>query len=85
MTALTTMFSFLYVHLRYLVILMFGGEFYASSFSGEAYEIALTILESYGKSASDCVFSPGYPILVLFIGIFVLGSVIGLARRLIRG
>lgn len=85
MTALTTMFSFLYVYLRYLVVLLFGGKFYASSFTGEAYDIALTILEGYGISANEFVYSPGIPIVALFIGIFVFGSVIGLARRLIRG
>lgn len=83
MTALTTMFNFLIVYLRYFVVLIVGGKIYLADFSGEQYEIAKVIFEAYGASSS--ISSPGYPILVLFIGIIVIGAIIGLARRLIRG
>lgn len=84
MTALTTMFNFIIVYVRYLVCLIFGGSLYLSSFSGEQYEIAKGIFNSYGATATVIV-GDGIPLLALFLGVFVIGAIIGLAHRLIRG
>lgn len=83
MTALATTFTFIYVYIRYLCVLIFGGSLYLSSFSGEAYSIAKGIFDTFGYA--ECIVSPGIPILALFIGIIVVGAIIGLAHRLIRG
>lgn len=83
MTALTTMFNFLIVYVRYFCCIIFGGTFSKTHFSGEAYGIAEDLLISLGFNVG--VNFDGIPILTLFIGIIVIGAIIGLARRLIRG
>lgn len=82
MTALSSIFTFLYVYFRYLIILMFGGTFRIADFSGEAATFAQTIIESYGFHTA--IGSDGIPILLLVVGIFVIGAIIRLVRRLVR-
>lgn len=83
MTALTTMFNFLRVYISFFCCMIFGGDFTLSDFSGESLEIASAISETLNLGLS--VYMPGSPILQLFIAVFVIGAIIGLARRLIRG
>lgn len=82
MSALTTIFNFLYVYIRLFFAVIFGGKVYLSSFSGDSYYIAKSIFDTFGAS-SQLVFR-GYPIFMLIICIFAVGAIIGLARRLMR-
>lgn len=82
MTALTTMFTFIYVYINYFVTIIFGGRFAWKDFSGEAAVIAKNIVNFFGAEYS--IGYPGNPLLFLFLGIFVFGAIIGLVRRLIR-
>ncbi len=83
MTALTTMFNFIVVYVQYFCTIIFGGRLYLSSFSGEQYEIAKNMFDALG--VTKVIYVTTHPILLLFIGIIVIGAIIGLARRLIRG
>lgn len=86
MSALTSIFNFLYVYLRAIVCYIFGNLFSANSFTdSEQIEIARSIVRSAtnGQFENGLHFS-GEPILLLIFGIFALGSIIGLVRRLIR-
>lgn len=83
MSALTTIFNFLYVYLRFIFAYIVGGQIRANQFTSvESQEIAQGIINSLGLS-HGVTFS-GEPILMLVIGVFALGSVIGLAHRLIK-
>lgn len=82
MSALTQIFSFLFVYLRLITAFIFGGEVYLSSFPENQYAIAKSIFNSFGLQS--LIIFPGKPILMLVIGIFAVGSIIGLAKRLIR-
>lgn len=87
MTALTTMFNFFVVYINYFVSMIFGGRFLVDEFSNiEQQELArqIVIEASNGAFSNGLIFS-GVPILALFLGVFVIGAIIGLARRLIRG
>lgn len=83
MTALTTMFNFIIVYVRYFSVIVFGGSLYLNSFSGEQYLIAKNIFDYY--DIGSVLIYENNPLIVLFVGVFVIGAIIGLARRLIRG
>lgn len=81
MTALTTMFTFIYVYLRFFIHVLIGGRVSLNSFSGEAYDIAKIVFDFFGTDSVS--FRINYVFLIIF-GIFVFGSIIGLVRRLTR-
>lgn len=86
MSALTTIFNFLYVYLRCFACYIFGGRLDVNYFSNlEQIEFVRNII----KTASGGIYEnglsfPGQPILLLVLGIFALGSIIGLVRRLMK-
>lgn len=86
MTALTTMFNFIIVYMRLICCCVFGGDFNYTHFTGERAELAKHIIFTHlGTEQFPGFILPGVPILQLFIAIIVVGAIIGLARRLIRG
>ena len=86
MTSLTSIFNFLYVYLRVLACYIFGGRVDVNFFSNlEQIEIVRNIIRIASNGQFENGFSfPGQPILLLVLGVFALGSIIGLVRRLIR-
>lgn len=85
MSALTSIFNFLYVYLRFVIGYVTGSKIYLSSFNEEQLSIARNILDSLGFTNIVNVFSfNGEPILMLIVGVFAVGSIIGLVRRLMR-
>ena len=87
MSALTTMFNFVVVYVRYFCCIVLGGYFSVSDFvSSEQKELAKDILfQLTGDSSFLQLQFPSSPLLILFVSVFVAGAVIGLLRRLIRG
>lgn len=87
MTALVSMFNFLIVFIRYIVFCIVGGRFSVSSFlNAEQKEIARNILlQATDGMFENSIGGPGNPLLILFVGIIVIGAIIGLVKRLIRG
>lgn len=95
MSALTTIFNHLYVYLYCLIKIIFGGECLLRDFANPEQKL---ILQSMGESLYN--FYPDYveftetgimkivfetqPILILIVGVFTVGSIIGLTRRLFR-
>lgn len=86
MSALTSIFNFLYVYLRVFSCFIFGGSIYSTTFFGEQKLIFDSICESiYGSSLINPVLHfESQPILILVLCVFALGSIIGLVRRLMR-
>lgn len=87
MTALVSMFNFLIVFIRYFVFCVVGGRFSVEDFlNPEQQELARNIIIQITNGAFEKnIYDSGEPLLILFIGIIVIGSIIGLAKRLIRG
>lgn len=87
MTALVSVFNFFIVYLDFLFLVFVGGTFRVSSFATpEQQEIARIFLETASNGQfHSYIHSDGIPLLLIPIGVFVLGAVIGLVRRLIRG
>lgn len=88
MSALTTVFNFLYVYLRVFFNYIVGGGLDSTDFSSEQVPIVISIYEcitGQNPGLSFYMEFEGEPVLMLIIGIFALGSIIGLARRLIKG
>lgn len=86
MTALTTMFNHLLGWLFALVMVLFGipqDSFASDKFSPEVMEIANKFAEEFFTLNPD--FKPLSPIILLPVGIFLAGAIIGLVRRLVRG
>lgn len=84
MSALTTVFNYLYVYLVALANFIFGGYFELKSFSGERLEVAQEFMAAIGCADYGQIQFPPRPILMLIVGIFAVGSIIGLVRRLVR-
>lgn len=87
MSALTSIFNFLYVFIRAMFTFIIGGWFDVRNFSVvEQQNIARQIIieATNGQFENGTVF-PGEPILLLVIGVFAIGSIIALVRRLIKG
>lgn len=95
MSALTTIFNHLYVYLYAVMKYIFGGECLANDFNSEAHkEILIEMGEFFYNYYPDLVsfdskgvlvvdFAP-QPILILIVGVFALGAIIALVRRLVR-
>lgn len=86
MSSLTSIFNFLYVYLRATICFIFGGLFDVRHFHNvEQISIArdIVITGSNGALENGLIFD-GEPILALVVGIFAVGAIIGLVRRLIR-
>ena len=86
MSALTSIFNFLYVYLRAIFCFVTGTLFDIRYFPvAEQKEIArqIIIIGSNGQLQEGLQFFPR-PILLLIFGIFVVGAFIGLTRRLMR-
>lgn len=84
MAGLTSVFNFLIVYVNVFVTFIFGGVFSSNEFTvTEQREIANGILSSLTVNSS--IEFEGQPILMIIIGVFVLGSIISLVRRLIKG
>lgn len=86
MSALTSIFNFLYVYLRVFSCFILGGSIDSRTFFGEQKLIFDSICESiYGSSVvNPILYFDGQPILILILCVFALGSIIGLVRRLMR-
>lgn len=92
MTALVSMFNFLRLYLDYFTCIIFGGIFSTEDYTGEfhrlAYNICAYIIPDIPAYYPDGVWYlevQGNPYLFIPIGIFAIGSVIGLVRRLVKG
>lgn len=87
MTALTTMFNFIIVYVRYFVCSIVGGWFQVSDFSNDEQRVMARqiILQLTDGLYNNGIMFSSKPILILIIGVIVIGAIIGLARRLIRG
>ena len=95
MSTLTTIFNHLYVYLYAIVKFIFGGTcLYRDFVNIEQKDILLTMGETLYQFYPDLVgyddkglmliaFEP-QPILILIVGVFAVGSIIGLTRRLFR-
>lgn len=86
MTTLTTMFNHLLGWLFALVAILFGiplDGFDVSGFSPEVLTIADEFVNEFTFFNQN--FEPLSPIILLPVAIFVIGAIIGLAHRLIRG
>lgn len=86
MSALTSLFNFLYVYLRFFVSLIFGGLFDCRHFLlAEQREIASQIVYQVSDGHYlNGIYLPGSPIVALILGIFVVGGIIGLIHRLMK-
>ena len=87
MSALTSIFNFLYVYLRCLLCFFTSSLFDVRHFNvPEQKEIArqMIITASNGSLQNGIEFDFSAPILFLIVGIFAVGSIIGLIRRLTR-
>ena len=95
MSALTTIFNHLYVYLYCMLNFIFGGEVLLKEIANPTQrEILLNCGEVFYKYYPDLVSldSNGLmavnfeaqPILILIVGVFALGSIIALVRRLVR-
>ena len=85
MTALTTMFNHILGWFFGLVFLLFDFNRETIDFLGidsDVLEIAFSMVESIVQNGTNIEFF--WPPLII-IGIFIIGGIIGLARRLIRG
>lgn len=86
MSALTSIFNFLYVYIRALFCYVTGSLFDVHYFvSDEQINIARQII----LTATNGQFQNGFhyppnPLLLIVLGVFVVGSIIGLIRRLMR-
>lgn len=88
MSALTTIFNYLYVYLRVFVAFIFGGTLRHDDFPGVYRQPFYDFLRSLGVSEINferfVIIFESRPILILIVGIFAVGSIIGLVRRLMR-
>lgn len=89
MSALTSIFNFLYVYLRCIIAYIMGNKIYSSDFSGECLEIMTNIVRSVQPNLTEnwtyiTLNRGGEPILMVVIGVFAVGSIIGLVRRLMK-
>lgn len=90
MAALTSMFTFIKLYLYYFTCLIFGGTFSTDKYTGVFHRLAFDIINNYyvnleyNLNSDFKIFLPGEPILQIFLGIFVIGAIIGLVRRLTR-
>lgn len=83
MSALTSIFNFLYVYLRIIVAYVFGTKIYVDSFPmGESREIFRAIINEFGFG--NYVYFEPQPLLILIVGVVSLGAIIGLVRRLMK-
>lgn len=83
MSALTSIFNFLYVYVRLIFAYIFGSTVSLASFQGEQREIVRSIFNALNVPSETIVFSV-QPTLILIIAIFALGALIGLVHRLMR-
>ena len=86
MSALTSIFNFLYVYFCFFVKLSFGGHFSSFSFTvAEQQQYARQLVFNISNGlVQNAVNLSGEPLVILIIGVFTLGAIIGLVRRLMR-
>ena len=86
MSALTSIFNFLYVYFRATICFIFGGWFDVAHFTNPEQKEIVHFMIRYATNGQfeNGMHFVGQPILILVLGVFALGSIIGLVRRLIR-